>query len=262
MYKHHQESIANLLRYFEGDTAILAIILGGSVAKGLERADSDIDAIIVTTDERHRELALSNRLAETIRGHCTYEKGYFDIKYCTKGYLKAVDAKGSEPSRNAFLSARILYCTDDEIAQIVPRLGVFQVSEQAEKTMSFYSGLMLNQGYLWRVSGDNPYLRMRAAVDIVLYGYRLLLQQNEVLFPCHKSLPIAIAKLANKPDNIMEKEQRLLSTLSDDAKTDFVDSILAFISFTPPQDSAETLTRFVDDNELWWYKDRPFVPEW
>ena len=62
MYLHHQESVEKLLEYFRPDPDVTAIILGGSVAKGLERSDSDIDAIIVVTEERYAALAAENRL--------------------------------------------------------------------------------------------------------------------------------------------------------------------------------------------------------
>jgi len=262
MYKHHQVSIENLLFYFQDDKNILAVILAGSIAKGLERADSDIDAIVVTTDERYMELSKSNKLSECIYGHCTYEGGYFDIKYCTKGYLAAVAQQGSEPSRNAFIAAKCLYCDDDEIAEIVPQIGVFQTSEKPEKMLSFYSAFSLNHGYFWSVSENNTYLRVRTAADIVLFGYRLLLQNNEILFPCHKGLSQTVMSMENKPDRIVEKERRLLTQLSNDAKNDFVDSILNFIDYVPPQDYPVILTRFIDDNELWWYKGRPVITEW
>ena len=44
MYKHHEESIENMKKYFENMGAI-ALILGGSVAKGKARPDSDLDGM-------------------------------------------------------------------------------------------------------------------------------------------------------------------------------------------------------------------------
>ena len=72
MFKHHEESIQNLIAYFSDDQSVLAIILGGSVAKGIERADSDIDAAVVVTDQYYTELVKESRLSEDIFGHCTY----------------------------------------------------------------------------------------------------------------------------------------------------------------------------------------------
>ena len=123
MYKHHEESIQKLIEYFSNNQAVLAIILGGSAAKGLERPDSDLDAEIIVADSYYNELAKENRLSECIQGHCTYENGYFDIKYYTKGFLSAAAERGSEPSRNAFVKCRCIFSRDSEIEKIIPTIG-------------------------------------------------------------------------------------------------------------------------------------------
>lgn len=45
MYKQHEESIEYMKEYFRKQGAI-ALILTGSLAKGTERADSDLDGIV------------------------------------------------------------------------------------------------------------------------------------------------------------------------------------------------------------------------
>lgn len=262
MLKHHEESIQKLVEYFSENQSVLAIILGGSVAKGVERPDSDIDAEIIVADEYYDQLKKENRLSECISGYCTYEHGYFDVKYFTKDFLKEVAIRGSEPSRNQFYKSRCLFSRDQEIEAIVPKIGIFQESEMKAKMDSFHSAVSISYGYFWQVSKDNLYLRVRSATDIVLFGYRLLLQENRVLFPCHKSLLAAVTTLTNKPDKIIEKGERLLYDFSDESAKDFVESIFSFIQYQPPKDWAEILTKFVDDNELWWYKERPIIAEW
>ena len=51
MYKHHEESLERLIEYFSDKEEVIAVIFGGSVAKGCERPDSDLDAMIVVTQE-------------------------------------------------------------------------------------------------------------------------------------------------------------------------------------------------------------------
>ena len=60
----------------------------------------------------------------------------------------------------------------------------------------------------------------------------------------------------------MYKRQLFLRTLNDESRKDFVDSVLNFIQYKPPKDYEVQLSRFVDDNELWWYKHRPMIAEW
>ncbi|MDE6620098.1 MAG: nucleotidyltransferase domain-containing protein, partial [Lachnospiraceae bacterium] len=69
MYKHHEESLERLKEYFAGREEVTAVIFGGSVAKGCERPDSDLDAMIVVTDEAYRRRVESGATAETIHGY-------------------------------------------------------------------------------------------------------------------------------------------------------------------------------------------------
>lgn len=87
MYKHHEDSIENLINYYKDTEGVIAVVLDGSVVKGNARADSDIDAIVVVTEDKFAELKAQNRMTEVIGGHCTYEGGYFDVKYKTKALL-------------------------------------------------------------------------------------------------------------------------------------------------------------------------------
>ncbi len=87
MYKHHEESLENLKNYFSGKEEVIAVIFGGSVAKGCARPDSDLDAMVVVTDTAYALRVQQNSTAETIEGYCTYEGGYFDIKYMTKSFF-------------------------------------------------------------------------------------------------------------------------------------------------------------------------------
>ena len=57
MYPHHERALESLKAYFSKEPGVIAVIFGGSVAKGLERPDSDIDAMVIVTDERYEESA-------------------------------------------------------------------------------------------------------------------------------------------------------------------------------------------------------------
>jgi len=261
MHKHHEEAIENLIAFYKGKPGIIAVILGGSVAKGLERIDSDIDAVIVVTDEKYGELAWEGRLCEGPADGCNYDGGYYDVKFVTKGFLAAVGSHGSEPARNAFVKARVLFSYDAEIYDIVPRLGVYPKHEKDERMKSFFSAFAMHQGYYWDCAKNNPYLKIRTVSEIILYGYRLLLLHNETLFPCQRNLVETVAELADKPVGIVEKGNRFISVMTQEAKDDFAQSITDFFKF-PETMWHGSVARFVDDNEQWWYKNRPNIAEW
>jgi len=264
MYPHHKEAIANLIAMLKNQPGVIGAVLGGSIAKGLERPDSDVDAIIVVEPERYRELQAEKRTCECVHKGCNYPGGYFDLKYYTKEHLEAAADHGSEPTRFAYTNATCLFSTDPDLEDIVRRIPVFQKAEKEEKMLSFYAALKLNRGYFWNASKNNLYLRTRSAAAVVLYGMRLLLQDAEVLFPCQKSLMIAVSALPpdRRPAGIVEKAEKMLRTLGDEEKNDFVTSVLECIRWQPPQDNSAVLSRFIQDQEEWWYRARPFIEEW
>ena len=171
MYKHHEESIEKMKEYFREQEAI-ALILIGSVAKGTERADSDLDCAVVLSEEEYKKKEKNNVTTETIDGLCTYEGGYFDVKYMTKEYLKDLAKKGSEPARNTFTKARILLCNDAEIEDILKHIPVFQKQEKEEKLLSFYSDFWLNYYYYLKFCPIEGYMKMRTIAEIIYSLYR------------------------------------------------------------------------------------------
>lgn len=264
MYKHHEDSIKNLIDMYKDNTEVLAVILGGSIAKGKERIDSDIDATIIVSEDMYRKLSQENKLSVCIFGHCTYENGYFDLKHFTKNYILQAAKTGSEPTRNAFIGARCILSKDSEIVDIIKKIPVYPQWEKEEKILSFYSAFNLSSGFFWSEAqkAKDTYLIIRTAADIVLFGMRMLLAYNEKLFPCQKWLMRAVSEIEKKPENIIEKANDFLHKLDEKSKEDFVNSILSFGNWNIPDDFSKTLTRYVEDNEQWWYNSQPNIAEW
>ena len=265
MYQHHEESLAIALDYFKTKSrlkdGLIAIIFGGSVAKGCERPDSDLDFMVIVTDEKYAQLKAEGIATEAIHGLCTYPEGYFDIKYYPKSFLSAVADHGSEPARNAWLKSQCLYTTDPEIPALVAAIPRFQTELRDDKMLSFYGEMELNSRYFWKMGVNDRFLRTRAGTSIVLFGLRMILEENEIFYPCAKGLYAAIKSAPRKPDAILEKADRLLETLSDEAKDDFVNAIHEFLTWQPPEWDIAT-SRYTQDNELWWYNPRPLIAEW
>lgn len=264
MYPHHEEAICNLKTMLEKDPGVIGAVLGGSIAKGLERPDSDVDAIVVVTPEKYRRLQEERRTSECIFEGCNYPNGYYDLKYYRKDHLQAAADHGSEPTRYAYTNSRCIFAKDSDLPELVKRIPVFQKAEKEEKMLSFYAALRLYGGYFWKSSRDNLYLRVRSAASVVLFGMRLLLEDAEVLFPCQKNLMIAVSALPpeRRPADIVQRSESLLRTLDDAEEKAFIASILECIRWNPPQDYTEVCSRFIRDHEEWWYETRPFIEEW
>lgn len=262
MYKHHEESLKIMTEHYRNQEGVIAFIFGGSVAKGVERPDSDLDGMIVISQEEFERRMASNTLTEMIKGKCTYEEGYFDVKYITKDFLKIAAEKASEPTRNSFYKAKVMFSDDEEIEELVSKIAVFQQSEKAEKMLSFYSDMMLSYAYYWKSCNLDGYMKIRVASEIVYCIYRLILQENEILFPCNRRLEQYVDLCVNKPDNIVLKCKEFCQTMNDELLDDIISSYKNWTTWEHPTDLGVIASRRQLDFEKWWYIPRPLVGEW
>lgn len=263
MYEHHLRSIEKLKEYFAGEEGVIALLLAGSVAKGNERPDSDLDAFVVVTDERYAELVSQNRLAEVITGYCTYEGGYFDIKYKTKEMLCETAERGSEPARNAFNKAQVLFSSDGEIGEIVSRISAYPENEIAEKIACFQANLFLNYGYFLNCVGeDNVYMRAHLAQEIVFSVYRLILIENRVLFPCNRRLEETVRACPDRPSDILDMGSRFLKESTRENADAFVGAFRSHTALTLTDDVSLNCSNYVKFYEEWWRNENaPFPNE-
>lgn len=262
MYQHHEESLKIMEKMFREKEGVIALVFGGSVAKGMERPDSDLDGMVIVTDDLYAELLKENRLAEVITGHCTYEGGYFDVKYMTKNYLRQAAKKASEPTRNSFVKSRVLFTDDPEIEELVAMIPVFQESEREEKLLSFYCDLQLNYGYFWKTCHPDGYMKIRTASEMVYCIYRLILQENRVLFPCNRRLEETVAGVENKPEDIVELCREFCATLEDGLADRIMKKYHAWTSWKYPTDPSIFCSQYAADFEQWWINPRPLIAEW
>ena len=264
MYPHHIESTQKLRKYFEGQEGVIAIVLDGSTVKGNARPDSDIDAIIVVTEEKYAELAAQNRLAEVIPGHCTYEGGYFDIKYKTKAILRRAAEHASEPTRNAYVKAQVLCTTDAEIPALVAAIERYPEHTVADKIRCFSANLQLNRGYFLNiVPEDNSYMRAHLAQEIVYSVYRLILIENRALFPCNRRLEETVRACKKRPDDILELGRAFLQEITVERCEAFVQAFWKQSDLPLNDDVSESCSQYVKYYEDWWLEQNPPFPnEW
>lgn len=264
MYAHHQRSIQNLKGYYEGQEGVIAAVLDGSVVKGTARPDSDIDAIVVVTEEKFAKLKEEGRMTELVFGHCTYEGGYFDIKYKTKSLLEEAAERASEPTRNAYVKAKVLFSSDPDIAPLVSRIAAYPEKERAEKILCFQANLELNRGYFLNcVPAGNAYMRAHLAQEIVYSVYRLILAENRVLFPCNRRLEEAVSGCVRRPENILALGAAFLKEISKENCDAFVSAFLQTTELNMDVPMNEILSAYTLYYEDWWRENvLPFPNEW
>ena len=262
-YPHHREAVKELISIFREKEGVIALVFGGSVAKHMEREDSDIDAMVIVTEEFYERKRKVNCIAECISmGDCAYPGGYFDVKYMTKDYIRDAAEKGSEPTRNSFIGSHVLFSADEEVTELVRRIPVFQKQEFEEKMLSFFSNLQLNYNYFWKACRPEGYMKLKVASEIVYSLYRMVLQENEILFPCNRRLEQFVKLAPDQPEHLVEYCEEFCRTLEDDPLDKALEAWKAWTHYQYPTDSAVCQSRYCDDFEQWWRVPRTLVSEW
>jgi hypothetical protein len=258
MRPHHERAIRRLADHFAIQEECLAVIVGGSVAKGVEKDDSDIDIILVLTDEACREKWERNELFYWTADFCDYPGGYVDGKIVDLQYLRAVAERGNEVTRAAFKDAFIAHSKLPEIQDLVARIAVYQASEQREKMQSFYAQFECAFWYVGEaLRRDDKYLLNHAVSELILYGGRLILAHNQILYPYHKLFMDELRAAPEKPENLMELIGALLEEPGAETARAFYDAIKRFRWWN---ESAEMWqVRYVRDTELAWMENRAFI---
>ena len=153
MHKHHKESIKNLIEEFKNDKKVLALILGGSIAHGFGKPDSDIDVSIIIDNEEYQRLKKKNKLHYNNKEICTYENGYIDGKYATLDFLKSVALKGNDSTRYAFKDNIILFSRIDDLDKILSEIVKYPVNKKKERIHRFATQFMIDTE-LKRLTGE------------------------------------------------------------------------------------------------------------
>lgn len=249
MYKHHEESIQNMIAHYRENPEIKALFLVGSVATGTERPDSDLDGVAIVSMDYRNEKRNGPGLEEVYRGKCTYEGGYFNIHYMAKEDLIRLGESGSEPMRNMFCSHQVLFCDDPELVELAAKIPVFQESEVAEKQLNFYCTFRMFEMYFLRKSDDDSYMRLHIADGMIYNLYRLLLLENKILFPSMRKLEEYVIRAENKPEGIIEKCRKLIKTLAIEDFVDVLQSYQNWTSYDYPKNNNIVMNHFKDPYE-------------
>lgn len=184
------------------------------------------------------------------------------MKYMTKEFLTDAAERGSEPARNAFLKSRVLFTKDEDIIRIVDQIPIFQRQEKEEKMLSFYADFWLNYYYFLKSCPVDGYMKLHAVNEVIYSIYRMILQENEILFPSNRRLEEFVEKIS-------EKTARLTGLGKTAAKTQEMADVDAFVryfleitSYEIPENIGNVLSRYTTDFEQWWRVPRPNINEW
>ncbi len=258
MRPHHDRAVRKLADHISKEEGFLAVIVGGSVAKGVESEYADIDVMLVVTDEVYEERKEGNGLLYFSTDFCDYPGGYVDGKIVNLDYLKEAAERGNEPTRAAFTGAVVAYSAIPGLDDLVSKIPVYQTGEQREKIRSFRAQFDCAHWYLGEaIKRDDKYLLAHAVSSLVLYGGRLILAHNQILYPYHKLFMGELERAPDKPANLMELLQALLDDPTAENAKAFHDAVIGFRQW---DESPELWpVRFVKDTELAWLENRAYI---
>jgi Predicted nucleotidyltransferase len=261
MFPHHAQTIDRLVHALQSDSAILALILGGSIAHGFARPDSDIDVTFVISTSDYQRRQREGRLHYNNRELCTYD-GYIDGKYVDLDFLKLVAARGSDPIRYAYEGNRILFSRLDDLDSLLAAIVRFPVEEKAARLERFAAQLLAWRWYYSEsLRQQNRYLSFLALQKLVLFSARLILTENEILFPYHKWMLRVVASAPRQPENFLRDLDTLLTFPAWETVDAHVRRLLAFLGIDFATADAAWPTRFMKDTELRWVAEEACIDD-
>ena len=261
MHDHHQRALDKARgRLLEQEPGLLAILIGGSIAKKCERPDSDLDLIVVLSDERFEHRRQACQVAFLWFDVCDYAGGYVEGRFIGRSFLREAVTGGSDPTRHSFTGVFPVYCTEPDLLSDLAAIPVFPTADKTDKALAFLAQLNLNRWFFWHEGKrrQDRYLQLHAATEIVLFGCRLVLLANDQLFACQKRLVEQTLACPDLPAGFEAKLNRFLTELNDESLDAFSQAVLDFREW--PQ--TDFLSRFLLDVELSWFTRRHAVGEW
>ncbi|HEX9838530.1 MAG TPA: nucleotidyltransferase domain-containing protein [Anaerolineales bacterium] len=260
MHPHHTQSIQNVTEYFRDDPEVLALLLSGSIAHGFESRTSDVDIMILVSDENHLRRSQKGDIHFYNKELCTYEGGYVDGKYLSLNFVKQVLAKGSEPARFAFEGSQVLFSKIEGFEEDICRIAEYPIAEKAERIKRFYAQLEAWHWYCGEALGKrNQYLLGTSVSKLILFGGRLILAHNEMLYPYHKWFLKVLEQAKDKPSDLLACIQTLNESPIMENIAAFYEKIKTFQLWTDNPFSWPA--QFMLDSELNWMDGRTPVDD-
>jgi predicted nucleotidyltransferase len=254
---HHRDAIQAFSSYIRQKSKYLALIIGGSIAKGFEREDSDIDVMLVVSEEDYRRFSKKNKLLYYTNQFCNYPGGYIDGKIISEEYLKLVAKQGSEVARSAFIGAWIEFSKIPNLDLILQRIPVYPKHEKEAKIEKFYAQFEYNK---WTLDDafklNNKYLINRAISDLILFGGRLILAHNEILYPYHRWFMKSLEQAPEKPQNFIKILNSVLDFPTQENIQKLYESIKNFRAWKTSQYWSFI---FMRDTELAWINGNAYI---
>ncbi|MGP1273091.1 MAG: DUF4037 domain-containing protein [Phycisphaerales bacterium] len=258
MHDAQRETLARFVERCTADNSVLGVVLSGSLVRGWGNAASDVDVIVVVTDDEYERRRASATLTTYDTAIATYPNGAIDTKHVTAGYLDLAERQASEPTRNAFVKAHAAHDKLGDLQDRINRVAAYPEDQRERKLARFAAQL---ETYRWFIGEadkrENTYLRAWCASHAALFAARLVLTHNRLFFPFHKWVMRALEDCRDKPDGLREAIELAVSEPSCETVHPLCDLVLGFRDW--PKDPLDWAGAFHRDTEQVWMRHEPGI---
>jgi predicted nucleotidyltransferase len=252
---HHRATIERATARLRARDDVLAVLVGGSIAHGFATASSDVDLMIVVSDEEWRRRLEAGDVTELDFNSATYEGGYVDSKYTSVGFIRDVADRGSETARYAFDGVTVAWSRIEGLDAELRAAARYPIEGRDERIRAFHAQL---EYWRWMFAeGDrsgNAYAEALAAPHVVLFAGRLVLAHNAVLYPGHKWLLRVLRDVPERPPGLTETVDAVVGVLSRESVEALFDLVTGWRDWGVADQHWGT--RFMLDTELAWLDGR------
>lgn len=250
--RHHEDAVAAFVRAQAVRPDTLGVIIVGSVARGDERPDSDVDVYLVVTDQAYGRAAAEGIVAMVSTDGADYEGGYIDIKLASPAYLTRAVEAADDPTRASMLGARVVLDRLGGLAELAVSITRLPEAVWQDRLVAYRAQVELYGGYFLPQGAErgDVFLLQHASVHACLAAGRLALAHHRRLFAGQKYLARDLAGLDRLPGGFLTVWHGLLANPTPVAAGQLRDIINKWLG--PAPDADRTLSRFIADNEQGW----------
>jgi predicted nucleotidyltransferase len=250
--KHHEETIERLVDAESVKPGSLAVIVTGSVGRGTERRDSDVDVYLVVEESVFGIASATNSTSYADTSHARYEGGYVDVKLITIATLEAASASGDDPVRASLEHSRIAWSRVDRLERLLESIPRRSDDAWSNRLHSQLAQAHLHGRYFLRQAEDHddPFLLHHAATHLATACGRAVLIAHRRLHQGPKYLVSTLRSIPSLPATFVPTVMSLLDAPTQ-ARADALIAATERICGPLPQPN-DALATFVTDNELAW----------
>jgi hypothetical protein len=250
--RHHEQAVAAFTESQLTSPDVLGVVVVGSVARGDERPDSDVDVYLVVTDQAYEAAVVSGRVAYVTRSGVQYEGGYLDVKLASPGYLRAAVDHGDDPTRASFDRGRVTLDRLGDLEQLVRQMADLPAAAWTRRVRTYRAQLALYGGYFLVQAADrgDGFLLQHSAVHCALAAGRCALAHHRQLFRGQKYLAADLRRLTELPQGFLAAWSAVLDTTTPDSARELTRVVDDWLG--DPLTGDEALSGFIAANELAW----------